>query len=135
MKISASIDSAHNHQEVRLQTNGIAKSIQLPVKATGYGSAINGGELLLLALATCYCNDIYREAGKRNISVTSVNVLFDGEFGGEGEPGSNFRYKAEVIADASAEEIADLIRHTDQVAEIHNTLRKGLAVTLTSDIE
>lgn len=131
MKITASIDSAHNHQEVRLQTNDVARSIQLPVKPTGYGSAVNGGELLLLALAICYCNDIYREAGKRNISVTNVNVTFDGDFGGEGEPGSNFRYKAEVIADASPEVIADLIRHTDQVAEVHNTLRKGLAITLT----
>ena len=131
MKISASIDSAHNHQEVRLQTNDNVKSIQLPLKPTGFGSAVNGGELLLLALATCYCNDIYREAGKRNMAVTSVNVVFDGDFGGEGEPGNNFRYKAEVQADASPEEIADLIRYTDQVAEVHNTLRKGLNVTLT----
>jgi uncharacterized OsmC-like protein len=29
---------------------------------------------LFLALASCYCNDIYREAAKRNIKVERVEV-------------------------------------------------------------
>ena len=32
------------------------------MKSPGRGSAVNGGEFLVLALATCYCNDLYREA-------------------------------------------------------------------------
>jgi uncharacterized OsmC-like protein len=35
---------------------------------------------LFLALATCYCNDIYREAAKRNIKVDSVEVEVEGTF-------------------------------------------------------
>ncbi|MBS1659653.1 MAG: OsmC family protein [Bacteroidetes bacterium] len=130
MKISARIDSGYNRQETVVQTNDSAKTVVLPVKPTGLGSAVNGGELLLLALATCFCNDIYREAGKRGISVTGVEVEFNGEFGGEGEPGSNFTYKAKVESSASAEEIKELILYTDRIAEVHNTLRKGLAVRL-----
>lgn len=130
MKISASVKSALNQHEAVVQTNDSAKEMQLSVKATGFGSAINGGELLLLSLATCFCNDIYREAAKRNIAVTGVDVICTGEFGAEGEPGSNFEYKALVTADASPSEIEELIRHTDQVAEVHNTLRKGLSVRL-----
>ena len=84
----------------------------------------------MLSLATCLCNDIYREAAKRKILVTSVGVEVNGEFGGEGEPGSNFTYTADVVADAPDDMIKELIEHTDRVAEIHNTLRKGVNVTL-----
>ena len=105
--------------------------MQIPAKPTGYGSAVNGGELLMLALATCFCNDIYREAARRNMVVTGVEVSVTGEFGAEGEPGSNFTYQARVTSDAPPAEIEALIRHTDQVSEIQNTLRKGLAITLT----
>ncbi|QMW04251.1 OsmC family protein [Spirosoma foliorum] len=130
MRLSASIKSAFNQQKTVVQTNDSAKEMQISVKASGFGSAINGGELLLLSLATCFCNDIYREAGKRNIAITGVDVVCSGEFGSDGEPGSNFTYTAQVTSDASPEEIDALIRHTDQVAEVHNTLRKGLSITL-----
>jgi uncharacterized OsmC-like protein len=131
MKITASIKSSFNQHQTVVQTNEAAKEMTIAVKPSGYGSSINGGELLLLSLATCFCNDIYREAAKRNISVASVAVEFTGEFGAEGEPGSNFRYTADVEADAPAAVVAELIAHTDRVAEIHNTLRKGLDITLS----
>ena len=131
MKISASIRSLLNQHAILVQTNDSVKEVQIAPKPTGYGSSINGGEMLLLALATCFCNDIYREASKRNITVSSVEVVCSGEFGAEGEPGSNFTYGANVLADAPAAEIDELIRYTDQVAEVHNTLRKGLSITLT----
>jgi len=130
MNISATIKSSYDHHTVDLQTNGDSKTITIQPKSTGYGSSINGGELLMLSLATCFCNDLYREANKRNIKIETIEVECTGNFGAEGEPGSNFRCKANVIADASTEEIRNLINHTDQVAEIHNTLRKGLSITL-----
>jgi uncharacterized OsmC-like protein len=129
--MSATIKSSLNQHEVEVQTNGAAKQINIAAKATGYGSSINGGELLLLSLATCFCNDIYREAAKRNIAVDGVDVEVTGEFGAEGEPGYNFQYKAKVTSDAPQQEIDALIAYTDQVAEIHNTLRRGLNITLT----
>lgn len=130
MKLSATIKSAFNLHEATVQTNDAVKEVQIPAKATGLGSSVNGGELLLLSLATCFCNDIYREAAKRNITVSGVKVEFTGEFGAEGEPGFNFQYKANVAADAPQEEIDSLIEYTDKVAEIHNTLRKGIGITL-----
>jgi len=131
MIISASIKSAFNQHQTIVRTNDTEKEMTIAVKPSGYGSSINGGELLLLSLATCFCNDLYREAARRNIDVTSVAVEFTGEFGAEGEPGSNFRYTADVVADAPPAAIADLIHHTDRIAEIHNTLRKGLNITLS----
>lgn len=87
-------------------------------------------ELLFLALATCYCNDLYREASKRNISIEQVQVEVSGEFGGEGEGAHNISYSASVVADAPKAQILDLMRHTDNVAEIHNTLRVSSPVVL-----
>jgi len=119
---------------VTLQTNDNVHSIIIPPKSTGYGSSANGGELLFLALASCYCNDIYREAAKRNIKVERVEVEVNGDFGGEGDPALNVTYHAKVFADASEDEIHDMMKFTDSVAEIQNTLRNGTSVVLT-DIE
>lgn len=130
MQISASINSALNENVVTVKTNDTTQGITLPAKATGFGSSINGGELLMLSLAVCFCNDLYREAKKRKLVLNSVEVIVSGEFGAEGEPGRNFQYKAIVASDADEKEIQALIRHTDTVAEIHNTLRQGLKVSL-----
>lgn len=130
MEISASIQNSLNSHSVTVATNGAEKQLHIAPRETGYGSSINGGEMLLLALATCYCNDIYREAAKRNINVESVEVTSFANFGNPGEPGGNFRYEVRVASNASKAEIEELVRHTDQVAEIHNTLRKGVDVDL-----
>ena len=130
MKISASIKNSINQHETSVQTNEAEKKLQIAPKPTGFGSSINGGELLMLSLATCFCIDIYREAAKRNIVISAVGVTVTGEFGGEGEPGYNFSYSADVVSDAPAPVIEELIRYTDKVAEIQNTLRKGLNITL-----
>lgn len=131
MKISAHVDNNKGQHHVTLATNGNSHSIAIPPKSGGYGSSVNGGELLFLALATCYCNDIYREATKRNIQVEKVEVEVSGDFGAEGEPARNVTYKAKVHAKGTADEIRALMEHTDTVAEIQNTLRAGGPVVLS----
>ena len=131
MRINASVQNSRNDHQVSLQTDDKIHSIVIPPKASGFGSSANGGELLLLALATCYCNDIYREAAKRNIKVERVEVEVDGDFGAEGEPAKNVVYRAKVSAQASKEEIRELMRFTDTVAEIHNTFRVETPVVLS----
>jgi uncharacterized OsmC-like protein len=128
MKVSARIINQDQSHNVTVSTDSSEKTIAIAAKANGTGSSVNGAELLLLSIATCYCNDIYREAARRNITVRSVEVTCMGEFG-EAIPGKSIRYSARVDADASAADIADLVAHTDEVAEIHQTLRKGVSVT------
>ncbi len=84
----------------------------------------------MLALATCYCNDIYREAAKRGIQVEQVQVEAEAQFGAEGEAASAVTYSARVVAHASEAQIRELMQHTDRVAEIQNTLRTALQVRL-----
>ena len=131
MKISARVQNSEGQHQVTLSTNENVHSIGIPPRPAGFGSSANGGELLFLALATCYCNDIYREAAKRGIKVERVEVEVDGDFGAEGEPARNVTYRAAVTAQASEQQVRELMKHTDQVAEIQNTLRVGLPVTLS----
>jgi len=130
MKISARILNVQGKHEVSLRTNDNVHSIAIPPKTSGLGSSANGGELLFLALATCYCNDIYREAARRGINVTGIEVTVEGDFGGEGEPARNITYSARVKARARESDILDLMKYTDSVAEIQNTLRISSPVTL-----
>ncbi len=130
MKISTRVENSLGQHQVALTTNKNSHSIVIPPKTAGFGSSVNGGELLFLALATCYCNDIYREAAKRNITVEKVEVDVSGDFGAEGEPAKNVTYQAKVHARGTEEEIRALMEHTDKVAEIQNTLRSTTPVNL-----
>jgi uncharacterized OsmC-like protein len=131
MRISAKIHNQAGMNEVQLTTSDQHQSLTIPPKSTGLGSSVNGGELLFLALATCYCNDIYREAEKNNIRIQSVEVMVEGDFEAPGEPARNVVYRARVAAEASEEAIRSVMQQTDRVAEIQNTLRSATAVTLT----
>ena len=130
MKISAVVRNSASMHEVSMSTAGAEKSLAVPAKSNHLGSAINGGEFLMLALATCYCNDLYREAERLGISVEGVEVEASAEFAGVGLAATNVRYAAKVSSSASAESVVRLLRETDAVAEVHNTLRKGAEVTL-----
>jgi organic hydroperoxide reductase OsmC/OhrA len=132
MKISARVDNAFRTHAVTLTTNDRAHELPIAPRADGVGSSANGGELLCLALATCYCNDVYREAKKRGIPVQRVEVEVEGTFGAEGSAAERFAYHTRVWARASRQEIIDLMQHTDRVAEIQNTVRQSSPVLLTA---
>ncbi len=86
----------------------------------------------MLALATCYCNDLYREATRLDLSIDSVEVEASADFPGIGLAATNICYRAKVSSPAPAAQIAELLRQTDAVAEVHNTLRSGVEVTMES---
>ena len=132
MLISATVENRFQQHQVSLTTSGKSHAIDIPPRPSGLGSAANGGELLCLAMATCYCNDIYREAAKRGIEVAAVEVQADAEFEAEGAPARRLSYRVVVRAKAPEASIRDLVAHTDTVAEVQNTLRLGLPVTLES---
>lgn len=130
MKISARVQYGAGEHHVVLATDGNEQALNIPPSPSGYGSNANGGELLFLALATCYCNDLYREAAFRGMEIERVDVHVEGEFGSAGAPATGIVYNARVVANAAESEILDLMRHTDTVAEIQRTLRVPTPVTL-----
>ena len=130
MNIAQVWNHAGSHP-VQVMTDGKTQSIVILPKLSGFGSSLNGGEVLFLALATYYYNDIYREARRMHIRVASVEVEVQGDFGEPGEPAKYVTYRAGVAAEASEEQIRQLIQQTDNMAEIQNTLRVGAPVALT----
>ena len=68
----------------------------------------------IAALATCYCNDIYREAAKRKIDIERVEVEAEAEFEAEGEAAKAVSYRARVKARASEDDIRALMIHADK---------------------
>ncbi len=70
------------------------------------------------------------EAARRGIEIEQVEVDVEGEFGSAGEPATHINYNARVVAKATEVQIRELMRHTDTVAEIQNTLRALTPVTL-----
>jgi uncharacterized OsmC-like protein len=132
MQISANLKNRKNENSVTLKTENETHSIKISSKKSGFGSSVNGGELLFLSLAVCYCNDLYHEAGKQGIQVESVEVEVKGDFDTESYPASNIIYSATVKAKAKRDAIIELMNLTDKVTEIQNTLRAGVPVTLAN---
>jgi organic hydroperoxide reductase OsmC/OhrA len=129
MRISAMVDCSAARHTVSVETDGKVQALTVPARAAGRGSGVNGGEFLMLALATCYCSDLYREAQRLGIAIDSAHVQASAEFSGVGLAAGDIRYTATVRSPASADDIASLLCETDAVAEIHNTIRTGVPVT------
>jgi len=130
MKITAHSRTIHDASVAVGWSGDRTLTIDRGREGGGQGLGYNGGQLLFLALAACYSNDVFREAGKLGIVVRSVDVDVEGEFGGEPVRAQNVRFSVRVAADAAPDEVRRLIELTDRVAEVHNSLRYGTPVTL-----
>jgi organic hydroperoxide reductase OsmC/OhrA len=128
MEISAHVRNRSNEHELTVATAGRPQRLAVSAKASGNGSATNGGELLMAALATCYCNDLYREAERLGVVIAGCEVVATAQFNGVGLAAESITYSARVESPASTEEVEHLLSETDRLAEVHNTLRAGCAV-------
>jgi hypothetical protein len=63
----------------------------------------------------------------------AVEVEATASFPGIGLAATNIRYRAKVSSPADPATIADLLRQTDAVAEVHNTVRAGVPVVLLTE--
>lgn len=131
MRSIARIHNSRGEHRVKLSTGDRASQIDIPPKPSGFGSSATGGELLMLALATCYCNDVYREAAKVGLEVSHVDVECSGDFPAEGRPARDITYTVRITANGSSQQIRELAAQVDQLAEIHNTIRAGTPVVMT----
>ena len=133
MEISAVLRNSGGDQFVTVRTESNERPLSIPAKDSRLGSGVNCGELLMLALATCYCNDLYREAVRLGITLDAVEVEATASFPGIGLAATDIRYRAKVSSPADPATIADLLRQTDAVAEVHNTVRTRVPVVLLTE--
>ena len=130
MEYTASVRSTAGSHEVAVAAGGQHRSLDLPAREGAPGSAVSGGELLFLALATCATNDVYREAAARSLPVDAVDVEVSGWFDAPGARARDVSYRVTVVSPAPEEQVRDLVAHVDAIAEVHGTLRSGTAVRL-----
>lgn len=130
MQIAATVRSSASVHEASVRTGDAAQSLPVKRKPNGPGSGVNGGEFLMLALATCYCNDLFREATRLGIPIDAVEVEASATFAGIGLAATDIKYRATVESSAPENDIERLLRETDAVAEVHNTIRAGVPVRL-----
>lgn len=128
MDISAHIRSHGSTLAVSVRSADAGRTLVMAARPDGRGSAVNGGELLMAALATCYCNDLYREAARLGIAIDGCEVTATATFEGVGLGASRISYSARVDSAAPGGQIERLLSETDRLAEIHNTIRGGCPV-------
>jgi organic hydroperoxide reductase OsmC/OhrA len=130
VRIAASLHNSGRDHRVTVTTGEVSQDLPVRAKDVGQGSSVNGGEFLMLALASCCCNDIYREAARLGLIVDAVDVEAEADFEGAGLAARNIRYRVRVASSATRAQVAELLKQTDAVAEVHNTVRAGAAVSL-----
>ena len=91
-------------------------------------SAFSGAHLLHLATAGCVLNDVYREAERLDITVRGVRVTASGGFDLETWQSTGIEYGVEVDGPGSPDEVRELLRAVDAVAEIPRAIRAGASV-------
>jgi organic hydroperoxide reductase OsmC/OhrA len=102
-----------------------------PTSAGGGGLGFNGGQLLNLAVGGCISNDLFREAGKRGVSLDRVVVRVDSDYTGDPATSTDIAYEVELYGPAPDQDLRDLAAHVDQIAEIPNSIRRGTVVRLS----
>ncbi len=100
MQITAKVVSSSGTYEANVSTGESSQRLTIAPKSDGRGSSVNGGEFLMLALATCYCNDLDREAQRLGVSIESSEVEASAEFLGIGLAATNITYRAHIRSTA-----------------------------------
>lgn len=130
MEYTATVTSNGTGHGVTVAAGGRGRALDVPAREGGPGSAVSGGELLFLALATCFVNDVYREARARALPVDGVEVEVTGQFDAPGSRARDVVYQVVVTSAAPDAQVRELVAHVDAIAEVHGSLRAGTPVTL-----
>ena len=99
------------------------------------GLGYTGGDLFQLALAGCFTGDIMSEAERHGTPPKHVDVDIETDWGPNNDKAESLNFSVKVEADASKEEILDLIKWADNDSTISRTVRTGVPFTLSSTIE
>jgi uncharacterized OsmC-like protein len=94
--------------------------------------AATGGHVLHLALAQCVFNNVLRIARDRELSLTDVSVMADGDFDAEGTASTGIDCTIELSGDAEQSDLVSVAEAAFADSTVVAVLRRGAAVELTS---
>ena len=112
------------------------RAVRFPHRWTAEGVTVEadftGAHLLHLAAAGCVLNDVYREAEASGLRLDGVRVEAEGGFDTGTWASRGITYRVDLDSSGSAEELADLLKRVDEVAEIPRAIRAGATVRRVS---
>ncbi len=107
-------------------------TIGRPKGVGGDGFGYSGGQVLVLAVGTCFYNNLYYAADERGIKIISVELEVTSGWTEEPKVSSGIIISAQVEAEASPNEIEELIHHANRVSVVSNSVRQGATVAMGS---
>jgi putative redox protein len=109
--------------------------VDRPAAAGGGGLGFSGGQLMYMAIAACWSNDLYREAATMGIELDGVEITVDGDFPARGEGSTPITVDVVVRSSALEEHVRELIAEVERIAEIPRAIRDGAPIEIRPTIE
>ena len=117
------------------QGGAFTLTVDRPAAAGGGGLGFNGGQLLYLAIAACWSNDLYREAATLGIELDGVEVSVDGDFPARSEGSTPIAMEVTIRSAAPEARLRELVAEVERVAEIPRAIRESPPITVTATFE
>jgi organic hydroperoxide reductase OsmC/OhrA len=116
------------------QAGPFTLTVDRPTAAGGGGLGFNGGQLLYMAIAACWSNDLYREAATMGIDLDGVEITVDGDFPARGSGSTPITVDVVVRSAAPEPRVRELIAEVERVAEIPRAIREATAIEVTASV-
>jgi putative redox protein len=110
-------------------------TVDRPAAAGGGGLGFSGGQLLYMAIAACWSNDLYREAATMGVDLDGVEITVDGDFPARGSGSTPITVEVVVRSSAPEERVRELIAEVERVAEIPRAIRDATPIELSASVE
>jgi putative redox protein len=110
-------------------------TVDRPAAAGGGGLGFSGGQLLYMAIAACWSNDLYREAATMGVDIDGVEITVDGDFPARGSGSTPITVEVVVRSSAPEERVRELIAEVERVAEIPRAIRDATPIELSASVE
>jgi hypothetical protein len=130
MKLIVQISAQHDAATSTGWVNGRSLTIDRTRAAGRAGECPSHNELLCLALAAGYADELLEEAERRGIVVERAHVTVEAETGHSGRTTRNLALAVRLETDENEPAVMELIEHTDRVSEVLKVIRLGTPVRL-----
>ena len=117
------------------QSGPFTLTVDRPAAAGGGGLGFSGGQLLYMAIAACWSNDLYREAATMGVGLDGVEITVDGDFPARGDGSTPITVELVVRSSAPEERVRELIAEVERIAEIPRAIRDATPIEVKASIE
>jgi uncharacterized OsmC-like protein len=116
------------------QSGPFTLTVDRPTAAGGGGLGFSGGQLLYMAIAACWSNDLDREAATMGIELDGVELTVDGDFPARGAGSTPITVDVVVRSSAPEAKVCELIAEVERVAEIPRSIRDGAPIEVRAEV-